>query len=323
MPKAYNLIPPMHYTILGRTGFRVSRMGLGCGGHSRLGLRTGTFENAARIVREAFELGVNFFDTAESYGTEEAVSQGLEGIPRDQVVLSTKVGATGEEGNVTPEQLRTRLEGCLARLQTEYVDVFHLHGVLSSDYAYAREVLVPEMIKFKEEGKIRAIGITEAFIPEPDHRMLVPGLAEDDCWDVVMLGFSLLNQSARQTVLPLTQAKGIGTLCMFAVRRALSQPAVLIELMQGLVKDGVINASEFDPADPLAFLTNDEVAESLQEAAYRYCLWEPGIDVVLSGTGNIDHLRQNVDFLSRNPLPEEVLNRLANLFANVDSVSGN
>ncbi len=323
MPKAYNLIPPMHYTILGRTGFRVSRMGLGCGGHSRLGLRTGTIENAARIVREAFELGVNFFDTAESYGTEEAVSKGLKGIPRDQVVLSTKVGATSEEGDVTPEQLRTRLEGCLARFQTDYVDVFHLHGVLSSEYAYAREVLVPEMTKFKEEGKIRAIGITEAFIPEPDHRMLVPSLAEDDCWDVVMVGFSLLNQSARQTILPLTQAKGIGTLCMFAVRRALSQPAILIELMQGLVTNGLIDASEFDPAAPLAFLTNDGVAESLQEAAYRYCLWEPGIDVVLSGTGNIDHLRQNVEFLSRNPLPKEVLSRLANVFAKVDSVSGN
>ena len=52
-------------TSLGRTGFVVSRMGLGCGGHSRLGMRDGDTANAVRIVHEAVDLGINFFDTAE------------------------------------------------------------------------------------------------------------------------------------------------------------------------------------------------------------------------------------------------------------------
>lgn len=313
----------MLYTTLGRTGFHVSRMGLGCGGHSRLGLRDGTSENAERIVRTAYDLGVNFFDTAESYGTEEALGKGLAGIPRDKVVISTKVGATWEDEKSSPAQLRERLEGCLTRLRTDYVDVFHLHGVPLRDYVYSVEVLVPEMQKLKEEGKIRAIGITESFIPEPDHRMLSPGLAQDDCWDVVMIGFNLLNQSARHLILPKTMAKQVGTLCMFAVRRALSQPAVLIDLMKQLVQDGLVDPYDFDHENPLGFLIEDGVAHSLQEAAYRYCLHEPGIDVILSGTGNIEHLHQNAKALCGDPLPHEVCLRLAKVFAHVDSISGN
>ena len=298
-------------------------MGLGCGGHSRLGLRDGTSENAERIVRTAYDLGVNFFDTAESYGTEEALGKGLAGIPRDKVVISTKVGATWEDEKSSPAQLRERLEGCLTRLRTDYVDVFHLHGVPLRDYAYSVEALVPEMQKLKQEGKIRAIGITESFIPEPDHRMLAPGLAKDDCWDVVMLGFSVLNQSARHLILPHTIEKKIGTLCMFAVRRALSQPKVLVDLMKQLVQEDLVDSYDFDLGNPLGFLTEDGVAHSIQEAAYRYCLHEPGMDVVLSGTGDIEHLRANAKSLCGDPLPDEAVRKLAKIFAHVDCVSGN
>ena len=153
--------------------------------------------------------------------------------------------------------------------------------------------------------------------------MLVPGLTKDDCWDVVMLGFNILNQSARHLVLPLTQAKRVGTLCMFAVRRALSQPEALIDLMNQLVQDDLVDPYDFDHSDPLGFLTENGVAQSLQEAAYRYCLHEQGMDVILSGTGNIEHLHQNAMALSSEPLPDEVNRRLAKIFAHVDCISGN
>lgn len=313
----------METTTLGRTGFRVSKMGLGCGGHSRLGLRTpGNEENAVRLVREAIDLGVNFIDTAESYGTEEAVGKGIKGVPRDQLVLSTKVGATWEDHKTTPNELRERLDGCLKRLGTDYVDVFHLHGVRVQDYPHALE-LAPTLLELKKEGKIRATGITEAFIPEPSHDMLAPVVRNDDFWDVVMVGYNLINQSARKMILPYTMGKGIGTLCMFAVRRALSQPEALRELIAHLVAEKVVDADQLDPSEPLSFLTERGMAESLQEAAYRFCLHEPGFDVILSGTGNIDHLRANVRSLSKPPLPDETTERLRSVFARVDTVSGN
>lgn len=303
-------------TSLGRTGLVVSRMGLGCGGHSRLGMARGaTSEEASRIVREAIDLGVSFIDTAEAYGTEEAVGLGIEGVPRESVVVSTKIGLSSRPGG--PSELRERLEGCLRRLRTEYVDVLHLHGVVSDEYAHARDVLRPEMVRLKEEGKIRHIGITEQFIPDPGHRMLSSAV-EEGLWEVVMVGFNLLNPSARGRVLAKTQKNGVGTLCMFAVRRALGSSEALDEVLRQLEANGQI-----DPLgpDPLAFLTKG--GTSLQEAAYRFCLWEPGIDVVLSGTGNVDHLRENARSLETPALSAEALARLETIFGRVDSVTGN
>src|ERR1700679_3495684 len=77
---------------LGRTGLEVTVAGLGCGGHSRLGMAKGkAAHHAADLVRRALDLGVTFIDTARAYGTEEAVGLGLRGR-RDEAVISTKAG---------------------------------------------------------------------------------------------------------------------------------------------------------------------------------------------------------------------------------------
>jgi len=297
-------------TTLGKTGLTVSRMGLGCGGHSRLGLvRGATDEEAARIVREAHDLGVTFFDTAEAYGTETAVGIGLRGLPRESFVVSTKFGLFGHPD--TAQELRKHVEESLRRIGLDYVDVFHLHAVMPDQYEHARNVLLPEFLRLKEEGKIRHVGITERFIADPGHEMLAKAVREDP-WEVVMVGFSLLNPSARDRVLPITRQKGIGTLDMFAVRRALGNLSSLRETVEEMAGKGLV------PHDvDLSFLEGD-----LQETAYRFCLWEPGIDVVLSGTGNAEHLRQNVRTLQGPPLPAEVQGRLRSLFGHVDSISG-
>lgn len=313
----------MEFTSLGRTGLRVSVMGLGCGGHSRLGLSTGsTDEQAQDVVRAALDLGVNFIDTAESYRTEETVGRALKGRDRSSVVISTKASADIEDGMCTAAEMRGRVEACLERLQTDYIDLFNLHALIVDEHAHALAELVPLLQKMRDEGKIRFIGVTEQFIHDTSHEMLKLA-AGDGCWDVVMVGFSILNQSARKSVFPWTTAQSVGTLGMFAVRRALSQPARLIEAMADLASTGLVDPSSFNPADPLDFLVADGIAESVQDAAYRFCRWEPGMDVVLSGTGNIEHLRRNAASLSRPPLPSPVVERLTQMLAKVDSVSGN
>ena len=94
----------MEYTVLGRTELRVSRMGLGGGGHSRLGLSQGKTEDAAeQIVKEALNLGVNFIDTAESYTTEEVIGRALKSTPRDEVILSTKAGVEWQDRRCTAD----------------------------------------------------------------------------------------------------------------------------------------------------------------------------------------------------------------------------
>ncbi len=317
----------MDYTTLGRTGLKVSVAGLGGGGASRLGRAYGaSFEDSVAVVQEAIDLGINFIDTAIVYRTEDIVGAAIKG-KRDKLVLSSKAWVIREGAGLhdldfcSTAELVERVESSLKRLGTDYIDVYHLHGVTAEQLPHALAEFVPALQKLRDQGKIRFIGITERFISDTTHDAFRLALQED-CWDVMMVGFNFLNPSARRSVLAKTQAKNIGTLDMFAVRRALSKPEALRETLKIAVDAGQLDASVLD-GDVLGFLLEDGGAASLQEAAYRFCRHEPGIDVVLTGTGSREHLRENVKSINMGPLPPEHLKRLEALFGAVDSISGN
>ena len=313
----------MEYTILGRSGLQVSIAGLGCGGPSRLGQATGKSEQESiAVVRQAVDLGITLFDTAEAYGTESIVGRALEAVPRDQVVIATKKLLPPSEHPDPVGELKRGLEQSLRRLRTGHVDIYFLHGVRPKQYRFAYDVLAPILLRMREEGKIRAVGITEAFIFDPGHLTLQQAL-EADCWEVMMVGFNLLNPSARSRVFKKTLEKNLGVLGMFAVRRALSQPAQLNALIADLKQRGQIDPGACDADDPLGFLTQKGKAATIPEAAYRFCRHEPGIHTVLTGTGNADHLKANVTSLLKPPLLQTDLQRLEAIFGRVDSVSGN
>lgn len=307
---------------LGRTGVTTSVVGLGCGGHSRLGLSQGaSMQEAARVVSRAVDLGITFIDTAEAYGTEPAVAIGLAGLRREALFLSTKTGVRRDGEMITAGGLRARVEGCLQRLATDYIDLFHLHGVPPEEYDYCARELVPELARLRVEGKIRLAGITEHFHTDPAHSMLEKAL-RDGHFQVVMVGFNILNQTARGSVLAPARRDGIGTLCMFAVRNALSRPESLRQTVAGLVERGKVDAEALDPDDPLGFLRGYGVNDVV-EAAYRFCRHEPGMDVVLTGTGSASHLAANVRSILAPALPPGLVERLTALFSRVDDVSGN
>ncbi|HXF59977.1 MAG TPA: aldo/keto reductase, partial [Caldilineaceae bacterium] len=111
----------MDYVTLGRTGLRVSVMGLGAGGPSRLGQSKGKPEAASvAVVQRALELGVNFFDTAEAYGTEPIVGKALAGVPRRSVVISTKKGLAREGRLLNAGEMVAGVEASLSRLGVDY-----------------------------------------------------------------------------------------------------------------------------------------------------------------------------------------------------------
>jgi len=314
----------MEYTTLGRTGLNVSVAGLGCGGPSRLGLRNDTqsADAAVALVRQAIELGINFLDTAQAYGTEPVVGKAIAGIPRDRLVLSTKKTLPPPDHPDPESEVKQGLEQSLRLLGTDYIDVYHLHGVEPKDYDFAKKRLVPAMLRLREQGKIRFIGVSEGFVPDPSHRMLQQSL-EDDVWDVVMVGFNLLNPSARKTVFPLTVEKGVGVLDMFAVRRALSQPERLKGIVSDLLEKRVVRRDTVNPDDPLGFVLRDGGAATLPEAAYRFCRHEAGVDVVLTGTGNPAHLKSNIESILKPALSNTVLQKLEKIFGNIDYLTGN
>ena len=317
----------MDFVRLGRTNEKVSIVGLGCGGYSRLGMAKGaTTEQAANMVRKAIDLGITFIDTALVYGTEEAVGLGIQG-QRDKLFLSTKSWVANGPSQTsppffTPAELTQNLESSLKRLKTDYVDVFHLHGVSLAQLGYAREVLLPEVRKHQQAGKIRFLGITEVFVHDTDHKMLAAALPHDD-FDIVMVGFNLLNPSARKSVFPLTMKHDVGTLIMFAVRQALNSVENTRKAISELVARREIDPGSVNADDPLDFLARAPGVKSQVEAAYRFCRHEPGAHVILTGTGSAAHLEENVRSILAPPLPAEAQAKLKAIFGSVSSVSGN
>ncbi|MHA2006186.1 MAG: aldo/keto reductase [Promethearchaeota archaeon] len=309
----------MDYTILGRTNLNVSVMGVGCGGPSRVGQNTGnTIEESIAVVKCALLSGINFIDTAEVYRTEKIVGKSIKDFNRENLVISTKKSTWQK---LKSNDVLKSVERSLQNLGTDYIDIYHLHGVVLSDYEYLVSEVVPPLEELRDQGKIRFLGVTERFNPDPNHSMLLRAL-EDDYWDVMMVGFNILNQSAREYVLAKAIEKNIGILIMFAVRLALSRPKRLKECINELIAKKQIDINEIDIDDPLGFLIHKDGAESIVDAAYRFCRYEPGTHVILSGTGNIDHLKDNIKSLERPPLPERDMKKLKKIFRNVDSISG-
>jgi aryl-alcohol dehydrogenase-like predicted oxidoreductase len=310
----------MQYTTLGRTNLRVSVAGLGGGGFSRLGLKAGkTEDEAARLVLEAVDLGINFIDTAAVYGTEGIIGRAFRSLERDQVVISTKSTVRRASTRMAAEEVAKSLDNSLRVMGIEHIDVFNLHGVQLDDYEYALDEIVPMLEAEKRKGKIRHIGITEAAIVDHTNAMLKRAL-RDPVWEVFMVAFHMMHQGARPNVFAQTQAKGIGTLLMFAVRSIFADPPRIAREVKELIAKGLIDPSLGATNDPLGFLIHEGGAGNLIEAAYRYARHEPGVDVVLFGTGSAEHLRSNVTSLLKPPLSDADRAKLAALFGHLTGI---
>ena len=310
----------MDYTVLGRTGLKVSVAGLGSGGFSRLGLGTGKSKaEAVALVRQALDLGVNLLDTAAAYGTEEVVGEAIKTVRREDVVIATKAWIPRGEGRRAAERAVASLEGSLRRLGTDYIDIFQLHGVSSDGYEQVRDVIAPALLKQRENGKLRHLGITEAASEDPEHEMLQRAV-EDEMWDVVMVAFHMMHQNARTKVFPRTMANRIGTLLMFAVRNIFSQPERLSTALRELTARRELPRWLALAPNPLGFLIHDGGAGNIVDAAYRFVRHEPGVDVVLFGTGDPDHLRANIASLLSPPLPMADSSTLTKLFGHLSGV---
>ena len=313
----------MEYRRLGRTNLRVSLASLGTGGPSKMGQNRGaTLDDARHLTRRALDHGINFFDTAASYGDSEILlGHGLAGVPRDDFIVATKYSPLADDELKSPEDVQASINRSLERLRLDYIDVLQVHGLMPDRYDEVVERHLPVLLEAQRAGKVGFLGVTEQAHADVHHKTF-KCLAADGHFDTFMVGYNLLHQTAEQDVLQAAEAADIGLIVMIAVRRALGNPARLREVIAELKADGHLAADALPDDDPLGWLVHDSV-ESVPEAAYRYVLEPSAISTVLTGTANPDHLDDNVAAMSRGPLPPEDRARLQTIFGELALGLGN
>lgn len=285
-----------------------------------MGLADGkTAAEASNIVRAALDHGITVFDTAKTYGSEEAMGLGLKGVDRDSIVVSTKhfIGARGTD--YTTDEIIAGLDESLEIMGMDYFDIFFIHGLKTPQLPRAINDVFPALKREQEKGKFRFLGATEAPVGDPMHAM-ARLVTEQDLVDVVMLAFSVLNQNARQIVFPGTQAKSIGTYMMFVVRNMFSYHGHTWDTFRRLADEGKLPAEFATDESALDFLIRPGGARDLLDVAYRYVRDEPGVDVTLFGTGKEEHLIHNVESLLGPPLPAADREKLDALFGHLEGV---
>ena len=309
----------MEYIKLGKTDLKVSVACLGCGGSSTIGKSTGKTENQSiNLIKTALDLGVNFFDTANVYGTEKILGKALKNVSRDQIVISTKHQISTKDKKFSSIDIISGIENSLKELKTDYIDIFHLHGVAPKDFDHAIS-LIPELMREKEKGKFRFLGITESS-PIDHNQITISKALNTNYFDVMMLAFSIMNQNAKKEILPKTMSKNIGTMSMFVVRSLFSVKGRLKKEIDRLVKNKQLPEWLLDEKEPLEYFLKDSGANNIIDACYRYVRHQKGIDTVLFGTGDIDHLKKNIRSIVNSKLSDECINKFNQYFSHLKGV---
>ncbi|KAK6122693.1 hypothetical protein DH2020_043562 [Rehmannia glutinosa] len=190
--------------------FQVSRLGFGCGGLSGILNAPLSHEDGAAILKEAFNKGITFFDTADIYGkrhdNEIMIGKALKMLPREQVQIASKFGISISDTNQVqvkgnPEYVRRCIEASLKRLDVNYIDLYYQHRV---DTSVPIEETMGELKKLVEEGKIRYIGLSEASVDTIKRAHAVHPIT------AVQMEYSLWSREIEEDVIPLCRELGIG-----------------------------------------------------------------------------------------------------------------
>ena len=314
----------MQYRRLGKTDLKVSFVGLGTGGPSRLGQNThGDAAESVRLVHEAIDQGINLFDTAAGYAESEVLlGRALGEITGEDVILATKFTPTAADTGdvISPGELIAACEKSLGRLGVEVIDIYQFHGLVPGNYRVAVDRLYPTMEQLQKAGKIRFIGVTEYFFEDPSHEMLKMALAED-IWATVMVKYGILNMTAAGDVLPLAGAKDVGVFNMSPVRVKLTRPDALEEIINRWKSRGWLKTEDISEKGPLDFTMGPGVTSVLQ-AGYKFGSDHDAISCVVVGTGNADHLRENIQTILGEPLPPVVMEKLRRCFGTIVDSEG-
>jgi aryl-alcohol dehydrogenase-like predicted oxidoreductase len=323
----------MQMRVFGRTGMKVSALGFGCGAVGGIMVR-GDPADQERLVARALSVGVNYFDTAVLYGdgeSEKNLGRVLQKLRPADAIVGTKVRIPPDAFSRITETVAASLEGSLARLHLDRVDIFHLHNPITltggGSALSVRQVLdevVPAFQRLRQQGKIRFLGISAVGDTAALQQVIDAG-----AFDSAQIVYNMLNPSAGEVLPKNYPAQDYGRL--FDHTKAAGVGVVGIRVLAGGALSGsaerhpiaspapepIGSAMSYDAdlerARRLMPLVKEGFSGSLTEAATRFALSHPAMGTILVGMATPQQFEDALAAVEKGPLPQAALDRLTAL----------
>jgi predicted aldo/keto reductase-like oxidoreductase len=183
----------LDYKVLGRTGLKVTTVGFGC-----------MLTSDGSVIERAADAGINYFDTARGYshGNNERMVGAALGAKRKQIVLSTKTHAPDKAG------MQQHLEQSLRELNTDYIDIWYLHGRSSPDEIHDDMIEAQQLAK--QQGKIRFTGVST----HSGQEQLLPWMVQKGVFDVVLSAYNFTMDAGMEQAIATATKAGMGVVAM-------------------------------------------------------------------------------------------------------------
>lgn len=308
-------------------------LGFGCGSVGGLMVR-GARADQERAVARALEVGVNYFDTAASYGngaSEQHLGSALRTLVARNVVIGTKVGLRPAEFDRIGDAVTESLHASLRRLQRDHVDIFHLHNAVTlnggGESLSVRQVLeevVPAFQALRTAGKLRLTGLTAIGETAALQQVIDAG-----GFGSAQVVYNLLNPSAGGSLPAGFPAQDYGHLFDHTGRARTG--VIGIRVLAGGALSGTTDrhpvaspaptpigsASSYDTdmqrASRFMPLVTEGFAASLQEAAIRFAISHPAMGTILVGMASLAQFEDAVAAVAKGQLSAEALKRVAQI----------
>jgi myo-inositol catabolism protein IolS len=303
----------MRYNQLGKTDIKVSSITFGCWEMGGTMWEFTDDENNINAVRQALDLGINSFDTAEVYGdghSEEILGKAL-GSDRKNVIVATKVAPK----NLRPKDIRKSAINSLKRLKTDYIDLYYIHWPNAD---LSMEDAMGEMVRLKDEGLIRAIGASNHDLE------LLKTISKIGRVEAIQPEYSLLHRGIEPQILPWCLENDVSVLSYSSIAKGILAGLFHVKGVELKGEDFRAGRRLFTPEHlekerPLIELMDrisQERGMEMSQLAIAWLLNKQGVTSAIVGTQNVKHLMSNVKAVDIN-LSAEDMTRLDDLSAKV------
>ncbi|OGG51906.1 MAG: hypothetical protein A3F84_02840 [Candidatus Handelsmanbacteria bacterium RIFCSPLOWO2_12_FULL_64_10] len=295
----------MRYRQFGKTGWKVSEIGLGGSwfyGRPEMGLRP--VSHGVRVVERALELGVNYFDTAPLYGkgrSEEVLGVALKGVTQPYY-LATKVGYYPEPFDYTREAVWRGFEASLKRLQRDKVDLLQIHEAEKAGWEgiFGKGRTLEALLEIQAQGLTQHIGLTGS-----DLTLMRDVLKESDVFVSVITfcKYDLLTQEAKRVLVPTAAERDVAVIAASPLHAGLLGSKRDHWMAQGRFSD------LYDRLKRVEELLAHE-PEGVTHIALRYLLSDPRIKIILSGVSDVEELEVSVSVSDGRYLASELIEKI-------------